>query len=112
MEFTPITKEEFPRYASSQGRSSPLSEIVSALEIGDGFSTPCIWEHRFYGGGVMPNNTRKNGHKYELCPGRNHIYQRGNWLRKQGGRHRLKTQCKDGTVYVIRIEDKEENHDN
>jgi len=107
MEFTPITKEEFPERGKGGRHSSAFGEAVSALEIGDGFSTPCIWEHRFY-----HNKHHRNGYQMEICPGRNHIYQRCGWLRRQGGRHRFKTHCKDGTVYAIRIEDKEENHDN
>ena len=106
MEFTPITKEEFPE--SRVGRpGSAFGATVSALEIGDGFSTPCIWEHRFY-----QNKNHSNGYKVEICPGRNHVHQRCSLLRRQGGRHRFRTNCKDGTVYAIRLEDKEEKHDN
>ena len=101
MEFTPITKEEFPmRYQKGGRHASPFAVAVRALdEIGAGFSTPCLWSH-------VGNDANRRG-----CPGTMTAHQ----VAKRAGIH-VRTTCQDGIFYVLRIEIedgvKKENHDN
>ena len=92
MEFMPITKEEFPRSYTRGKRRSKFALAVETLEVGTGFSTPCIWGH-----------ASKTG----LCGG----ISTAHTAAKRGG-IRVRACCRDGVFYVIRIEDKEERHDN
>jgi hypothetical protein len=97
MEFTPITKEEFYQIYKWNHKSmgdSPFHKTVRALEVGTGFSTPCIWSH--------------NGKK-GTCAGVANAHHIIGVLHTGG---RVRTRCKDGTLHILRIEDKEENHDN
>ena len=93
MEFTPITPEEFYQIYAWNNRTvgdSPFHNAVRTLEVGTGFSTPCIWSH--------------NG-KSHTCAGvanAHHIIK----SRHTGGR--VRTRCKGGTLHILRIEDKEE----
>ena len=84
MEFTPITKEEFPL---TMWTPSPLAKAVRSLkEVGVGFSTPCKWKHG-------PKN----------CGGYHSVY-----YAARRAKIRVRITCQDGTFYVLRVEDKEE----
>jgi len=86
MEFTPITKEEFPRtFTRGKGRSK-FALAVETLEAGTGFSTPCVWRHA----------------SNRLCGG---ISTAHTAAKREG--IRVRACCRDGVFYVIRIEDKE-----
>ena len=90
MEFTPITKEEFPRTFTRGKRRTYFALAVETLEVETGFSTPCVWRHTSKRcGGISTAHTaaRRAGIRVRAC-------------------------CRDGVFYVIRIEDKEERHDN
>ena len=81
MEFTPITKEEFPL---TKWAPSPLAKAVRSLkEIGDGFSTPCIWNHG-----------PKNCHGYQSA-----------YYAAKVAKIRVRITCQDGTFYVLRVGD-------
>ena len=92
MEFTPITKEEFPGTYTRGKRRSKFALAVATLEVETGFSTPCVWRH-----------ASKTG----LCGG---ISTAHTAAKREG--IRVRVCCRDGVFYVIRIEDKEERHDN
>jgi hypothetical protein len=97
MEFTPITPEEFYQIYKWNNKSegdSPLRKALRELEVGTGFSTPCTWEH--------------NG-KTRSCAG---VASTHRIIRNVHTGGRVRTRCKDGTLHILRIEDKEENHDN
>ena len=97
MEFTPITPEEFYQIYKWNNKSmgySPFHKTVRALEVGTGFSTPCIWEH--------------NG-KTRSCAGVASAHHIIGALHTGG---RVRTRCKGGTLHILRIEDKEEKDDN
>jgi hypothetical protein len=82
MNITPITAVEFPL---SRHRLSPIAKAVHSLkEIGDGFSTPCIWEHRY---------KSKNCGGYHLA-----------YYAAKRAKIRVRITCQDGTYYVLRIE--------
>ena len=84
MNITPITAVEFPL---SRHRLSPIAKAVYSLkEIGDGFSTPCIWNHG-----------PKNCHGYQ-----------SDYYAARRAKIRVRITCQDGTFYVLRVEDKEE----
>ena len=86
MEFTPITKEGFPL---TNWAPSPIAKAVRSLkEVGAGFSTPCIWKH-------VPS--------HKTCGG----YYRAHYAAKVA-KIRVRITCQDGTLYVLRVEDKEE----
>jgi hypothetical protein len=89
MEITPITPGQFPTGYRLRN-PNPLAEAVRALEVGDGFSTPCIWSHKNARG--TPTG----------CAGRQTAHQAAAWTRPS---IHIRTRCKDGTFYVLRIED-------
>ena len=84
MEFTPITKDGFPL---TNWGPSPIAKAVRSLEIGAGFSTPCIWKH-------VPS--------HKTCGG----YYRAHYAAKVA-KIRVRITCQDGTLYVLRVEGKE-----
>ena len=90
MEFTPITPEEF--YQKSQynrgAGTSPFNKAIIALEVGGGFSTQCIWNH---------TGTTSS------CAG---IGSAHGISKRQHKNRTIQGSCKDGTLYILRIEDK------
>jgi hypothetical protein len=88
MEFIPITKEEFYQKTHYGKGPSPslFNQAVTALKVGEAFSTQCTWKHRTGGG----------------CSGLGAAH-------GIASRHhrRVLTSCTDGIVYVLRREDKE-----
>ena len=92
MEFTPITKEEFPTAYTRGKRRTYFALAIETLEVETGFSTPCVWRHASEMG---------------LCGG----ISTAHTAATRGG-IRVRACCRDGVFYVIRIEDKEERHDN
>ena len=85
MEFTPITKEGFPL---TNWGPSPIAKAVRSLEIGAGFSTPCLWKH-------SPIHKTCGGYRYA-------------YYAAKKAKIRVRITCQDGTFYVLRVEDKEE----
>ena len=88
MEFTPITPEEFYQNYTKTRVNSPFHKAVEALEVGTGFSTPCLWKHS---GSTKTCAGIAAAHR---IIGTQHM----------GGR--VRTRCKDGTLHILRIEDK------
>ena len=85
MNITPITAAEFPL---SNHTISPLAKAVRSLkdkEVGEGFSTPCIWEHR---------PKRQSG-----CGGYHLAYHAS-----KRAKIRVRITCQGGTFYVLRVE--------
>ena len=111
MEVTPITPEEFPspKHKGKPRRfDSSFDEAVSALEVGDGFSTPCIWEHvtRQPPPSQALEARKANRLQEEICPARAYAHLCATNLRRAGGNQSLRTDCKDGILYVLRAEDR------
>ena len=89
IEITPITEEQFPRKARLS--LPPIIKAIVALDVGTGFKTPCIWEHKRYA--YLSGSTRCGGsaHCHQIA-GRRNI--------------RVRTACQDGIFHVLRVEDK------
>jgi hypothetical protein len=86
MEFTPITTKDFPKPIISLGIMSPIGQAIRKLEVGQGFSIPCEWNH---------NLEVRRG-----CPGTMKIHSINQRLAMG---LRLRTKCTDGIFYVLRI---------
>ena len=90
MDFTPIRAAEFPEPANGPGRGKPLSpfsKAVRGLVLGSGFSMPCKWTHGKNGG----------------CPGRGAVQNIKTGIRQTDATFNVRTRCKDGTFYVLRV---------
>lgn len=79
MDIKSITAEEFPL---TNWAPSPIAKAVRSLEIGAGFSTPCVWKH-------VPS--------HKTCSG----YYRAYYAAKRA-KIRVRITCQDGTFYVLR----------
>ena len=117
MEFTPITKEEFPKHNDND----EFREAIQALEVGTGFSTPCIWKHTVR---HLPPSLEQEAILHSkmlsasICPGRQSVHTLVSQIRrderlgwrgtpKKGHLGRsLRTECKDGILYVLRVGDR------
>ena len=99
MNITPITSAEFPKPDWRRGRGKPLSPLGKAIRelvVGSGFSMPCEWIH---------DKSKRTG-----CPGTIQIHNILQHIRNRTGdsghdaTFRVRTRCKDGTFYVLRVE--------
>ena len=81
MDIKSITAEEFPL---TNWAPSPIAKAVRSLEIGAGFSTPCIWKH-------VPSQ--------KTCSGYYRAYHAA-----KVAKIRVRITCQDGTFYVLRVE--------
>ena len=83
MDIKSITAEEFPL---TNWAISPVTRAVLSLtEVGDGFSTPCIWKHH------RPKSTGCGG--YHLA-----------YYASKRAKIRVRITCQGGTFYVLRVE--------
>jgi hypothetical protein len=95
MEVTPITSMQFPvPIATGRDQSGELATAIQGLKIGTGVSTPCIWKHH-----GKPSRYSPNG---MACRGTSTAHSAA----RRGG-IRVRTACRDGVFYVLRIKPKE-----
>ena len=90
----PITKEEFEAVRASRlhGGGRPVSaETVETLALKplQGLRFPCRWKHQNDG-----------------CRGAQNLHQAG-----RRNNMRLRTTCKNGVLYIFRIEDREDKEE-
>jgi hypothetical protein len=85
MEFTPITEADFPTHRRRYEGGREFRDATEALEIGYGFSVPCIWKHN----------------KSISCGGAQAAHQ---VMRRQVPRKYIHTSCVNGTLHILRVD--------